>query len=92
MTFNDEVEAISIANNSCYGLVAYAATENLGRAQRLARDLNTGYLAIVGTSTLSEGSVMAIGSEPHRQSGFGSETGLDALVSYTVNTAVHLLT
>lgn len=92
MTFSDEAEAISIANNSCYGLIAYASTENLGRAQRLARDINTGYLAIVGSSTMSEGNVMAIGSEPHRQSGFGSETGMDALASYTVNTTVHLLT
>lgn len=91
LTFKDEAEAIKIANNTCYGLAAYAATENLGRAQRLAQGINSGYLAIVGSSTLSDGAV-EIGSEAHRQSGFGCEMGLAGLASYTVSTAVHLLT
>lgn len=90
LTFEEEEEAIAIANNSCYGLVAYAATENLSRAQRLAHSLNVGYLAIVGSSTLAEGGVMAIGSEPHKQSGMGSETGFDVFEAYTVKTAVHI--
>ena len=90
-TFKDEEQAITIANKSRYGLAAYAATENLGRAQRLARSLNCGYLAIVGSSTLLGGSV-GIGAEPQRQSGFGCETGLGGLASYTVSTTVHLLT
>lgn len=91
LTFDDEKEAISIANNSCYGLAAYAATQNLGRAQRLAQALNTGYLSIVGSSSLSGGGV-DIAPEPQRQSGFGAETGLAGLASYTVSTAVHFYT
>lgn len=89
LTFNDDAEAIQLANNSCYGLAGYAATKSLARAQQLARQLNSGYLSIVGSTTLSEGSV-DIGSEPHRQSGFGYETGISALASYTVSTSVHL--
>ena len=91
LTFKDEEEAIKLANNTCYGLIAYAATENLGRAQRLTKKIDTGCLVIVGTSTPSEGSV-DIGSSPQRQSGFGCESGLEGLASYTVSTATHLLT
>lgn len=91
LTFKNEGEAIKLANNTCYGLAAVAATENLGRAQRLAKRLNCGYLAIIGSSTLSDGDV-EIGSEAHRESGFGCEMGLGGLASYTVSTSVHLLT
>ena len=43
-TFNDEAEAIAMANDTCYGLAAYAATQHAGRAQRLAQQLNSGFL------------------------------------------------
>lgn len=92
LTFQAEEEAIRLANNTCYGLAAYAATENLGRAQRLGRHLNSGYLSIFGASPLSAGGGVDIGSEAHRQSGFGYETGLAGLASYTVSTAVHIST
>lgn len=91
ITFKDEAKAIEIANNTCYGLAASAATQNLGRTQRLARKINSGYLTILGTSTFKPGGV-AISSEPHRQSGFGAEQGMAGLESYTVITAVHLFT
>lgn len=91
LTFRDEAEAIKLANNTCYGLAAYVATESLGRAQRLAQAINCGYLAVVGSSVPPEGGV-EIGSEAHRQSGFGCESGLNGLASYTVSTAVHLMT
>lgn len=91
LTFDDEAEAIALANNSCYGLMAYAATENLARAQRLAQQINSGCLVIVGSSTLSDGNV-DIGASPLGQSGFGYESGLEGLASYTVSTTTHLLT
>ena len=91
ITFKDEAEAIAIANNSCYGLAAYAATQNLGRTQRLAQKINSGHLAILGTSTLSPGGV-GVSAEPHGQSGFGAELGMAGLESYSVSTAVHLFT
>ena len=91
ITFKDEAEAIQIANNTCYGLAAYAATENLGRAQRLAQRLNAGHLSIVGTSSFSGGGV-ELGLEPQKQSGFGHESGMAGLAAYTVSTSVNLLT
>jgi acyl-CoA reductase-like NAD-dependent aldehyde dehydrogenase len=90
-TFKDEAEAIQMANNSCYGLAAYAATTNLSRAHRITQSLNAGVIMIVGTSTPSAGGV-ALSVEPHRESGMGTEFGLEGLVAYTLSSAVHMLT
>ena len=46
MMFEEEEEAISIANDSPYGLAAYACTNDLGRAFRLADQIETGMLGI----------------------------------------------
>jgi acyl-CoA reductase-like NAD-dependent aldehyde dehydrogenase len=90
ISFSDEAEAIRIANDSCFGLAAYAATENLGIAQRLGRRLNAGQLMVIGSCSPDVGSV-AMADEPHRESGFGFEKGLAGLTAYTVSTAVTLL-
>lgn len=91
LTFKDEEEAIKMANSTCYGLAAYVATQNVGRAQRMGQRLNTGYLQILSSSKPSRGGV-EISQEPQCQSGFGSEIGIGALMSYSVSTAVHLKT
>ena len=44
--FASEAEAIDIANDSPYGLSAYAWTSDAGRAMRLARQVQTGMLWI----------------------------------------------
>ena len=88
-TFKDEEEAIQLANNSSFGLAAYIATENLGRANRLAQSLDAGLIVIVGTASPSAGGI-DLGVEPHKESGFGMEGGLAGLTAYTVSSSVHL--
>lgn len=88
-TFKTEEEAIRIANNSRYGLAAYASTQKLGRAQRLGEQLNAGYLGILGTSSPTDGGV-PIAMEGHKQSGFGLEGGIGGLEAYTVTTTVNI--
>ena len=83
-TFNDEAEAIALANNSRYGLAAYVATTNVGRAHRLARQLQAGALVLMGTDTPTGGSV-SIKPEAQKQSGFGVEE----LSVYTSSTTVY---
>lgn len=90
LTFKDEEEAIRLANNTCYGLAAYAATQNLGRAQRLGKVLNAGFVMITGTTSPS-GSFVEMGVEAHKQSGFGFEGGTAGLAEYSVCTAVYQL-
>ena len=91
MSFRDESEAVKIANDSCFGLAAYVATQNIGIAQRLGRHLNVGHLIVISSSNLNDGHV-AIADEPHRESGFGFEKGLAGLSAYTTSTAVYLET
>ena len=91
ITFSDEAEAIRIANDSCFGLASYAATTDLGRAQRLGEQLNAGLLIVVGTSEPSGGGI-SISSDKHRQSGQGYSGGLEGLAAYTVSTTVLVLT
>lgn len=91
MTFQDEEEAIRLANGTCYGLAAYAATENLGRAQRLGQRLNAGFTTIVASSSPS-GGFIDMGRDAHRESGFGHEGGMAGLEPYTLSSSIHLLT
>ena len=88
LSFETEEQAIAIANNSDYGLAAYAATMDSARARRLGRKLNAGIFACVSTSTPRGGGV-SIPIEGHKQSGFGLEGGVEGLKAYTVATMVN---
>ena len=88
MTFSTEEEAIALANDSCYGLAAFVATENMGRAQRLSQDINAGSVMFTSSST-PIACYRELGKEGHRESGFGAEGGLLGLASYSLNTSVH---
>lgn len=77
--FSDEDEAIRLANDVEYGLVAGVFTENIGRAHRFARDVRAGQIYI--NEWFAGGVETPFGG--FKQSGFGREKGLAAIESYT---------
>lgn len=88
MTFRDDTEAIALANNTCFGLSAYAATSDFGRSQRLSEELRAGSVYLTATANPFS-AYHELAREGHRQSGFGAEYGFPGLASYTVGTTVH---
>lgn len=79
LTFEDEEEALHIANNVQYGLVAGIFTNDINRAFRLATRIKAGDIYI--NQYFGGGEETPFGG--YKQSGFGREKGLDALLNYT---------
>jgi acyl-CoA reductase-like NAD-dependent aldehyde dehydrogenase len=77
--FDDEADAISIANDTPYGLSGSIWTENGARALRVARALETGVLSINSNSSVR----VATPFGGFKQSGFGRELGMHALDGYS---------
>ena len=78
LVFDDETEALALANDTEYGLAAYVYTQDLGRCQRLQRGLEVGMVAfnqpLVASETAPFGGVKA--------SGFGREGSHLGLAEY----------
>ena len=79
LTFQDEDEALHIANNVKYGLVAGIFTNDINRALRLATGIRAGQIYI--NEYFAGGEETPFGG--YKQSGFGREKGLEALHHYT---------
>jgi betaine-aldehyde dehydrogenase len=77
--FEDEADAIHIANDTPYGLSGSIWTENGARALRVARALETGVLSINTNSSVR----VATPFGGFKQSGFGRELGMHALEGYS---------
>ncbi|WP_129113431.1 aldehyde dehydrogenase family protein [Halegenticoccus tardaugens] len=77
--FKDDDEAIELANDVDYGLVAGIFTTDVGRAHRFARDVNAGQIYV--NEWFAGGVETPFGG--YKQSGFGREKGLEAIESYT---------
>lgn len=82
-SFDTTEEAITLANATAYGLAATAWTAHYPTAQAVFRKLKTGHVTINATAEPYEGPGLALSGEPRGDSGFGCETGLDSLRSYT---------
>jgi len=78
VTFSTEEEAVRLANDTEYGLVAYAFTEDLNRGLRLAEELDVGMLGlnagVVSNPAAPFGGV--------KQSGLGREGGFEGIDEY----------
>jgi len=76
--FEDEDEAVAIANDSDYGLAAGLWTQDVSRALRVAGQLEAGQVYV---NTWSAGIEAPFGG--YKQSGYGREKGVQALHHYT---------
>ena len=80
LTYEDEDEAIAIANGTRYGLNASVWTSDVSRAIRLARGVQAGQVTINGF-----GSFGVIGAPwgGYKQSGFGRTMSAESVLDYT---------
>jgi acyl-CoA reductase-like NAD-dependent aldehyde dehydrogenase len=76
--FEDEADAVRIANESRYGLMATVWTGDPARGHRLARQIKAGTVGINMPYTAFPG----IPFGGYKQSGFGRELGLETLELY----------
>jgi aldehyde dehydrogenase (NAD+) len=80
MTFRTTDEAVSIANNTRYGLAASIWSENINLALDAAPKLKAGVIWINGTNMFDA----ACGFGGYRESGFGREGGREGMAEYLV--------
>jgi acyl-CoA reductase-like NAD-dependent aldehyde dehydrogenase len=86
--FEDEADAIGLANDTEYGLSGSLWTRDLGRALRMARAIETGTLSVNSHASVRY-------STPFggvKQSGLGRELGPDALDAFTDTKNVFIAT
>jgi succinate-semialdehyde dehydrogenase/glutarate-semialdehyde dehydrogenase len=76
--FADEAEAVRLANDTPYGLAAYAYTRDLSRAWRLAEALEAGSIAI--NDSVPSTSQCPFGGM--KESGWGRELGTEGIEAF----------
>jgi len=79
IAFDDEADALRIANDTIFGLSGSIWTSNAGRALRVARGLETGTISINSNSSVRVTTPFG----GFKQSGVGRELGPNALDHYT---------
>jgi acyl-CoA reductase-like NAD-dependent aldehyde dehydrogenase len=77
--FEDEADAIRIANDTVYGLSGSIWTRDIGRAFRVARAVETGTISVNSNSSVRYWTPFG----GFKRSGIGRELGPDALEAFT---------
>jgi aldehyde dehydrogenase (NAD+) len=80
MPFDDEMQAIRLANSTSFGLVAGVWTENGGRQMRMARAVRAGQVFI---NNYGAGGGVELPFGGVKSSGHGREKGFEALYGFT---------
>jgi aldehyde dehydrogenase (NAD+) len=84
--YDDDEEAVAIANDSPYGLAGGVFSTNTARAERVARGVRTGTMWINNYHVFSD--LCPFGG--YKQSGVGREFGLESLHEYTQVKRIHV--
>ncbi|MEW6440794.1 MAG: aldehyde dehydrogenase family protein [bacterium] len=84
--YEEEEEAVNMANDTRYGLTAGIWSADLDRANRIARRLRAGTVFVNDWHTLSPN--FPFGG--YKQSGIGRESGLEGLYEFTELKTVHI--
>jgi betaine-aldehyde dehydrogenase len=79
LPFDDEADAIAVANDTEYGLSGSIWTDNLSRAMRVVRAVESGNLSVNSHSSVRYNTPFG----GFKQSGLGRELGPDAPLSFT---------
>ncbi|WP_454112776.1 aldehyde dehydrogenase family protein [Microbacterium maritypicum] len=79
MPFQDEADAIRLANDTAYGLAGSVWTESLGRGVRVARGVRSGVLSVNSHSSVRYSTPFG----GMKASGLGRELGPDAAEHFT---------
>jgi 4-(gamma-glutamylamino)butanal dehydrogenase len=77
--FDDEEQAVRLANDSIYGLAASLWSDDLNRAHRVARRLNAGTVSVNTVDALD----VSVPFGGGKQSGFGRDLSLHSFDKYT---------